>query len=45
MVYLSAEKAAQPRFPDPDGGTGMNSCSYCIHSHTAAARAKGMSEG
>ena len=21
-----------------------NSCSYCIHSHTAAARAKGMSE-
>ncbi|HRP78109.1 MAG TPA: carboxymuconolactone decarboxylase family protein [Aquamicrobium sp.] len=22
-----------------------NSCSYCIHSHTAAARAKGMTEG
>ena len=21
-----------------------NNCSYCIHSHTAAARAKGMSE-
>ncbi|WP_375588979.1 carboxymuconolactone decarboxylase family protein [Hoeflea alexandrii] len=22
-----------------------NNCSYCIHSHTAAARAKGMTEG
>ena len=22
----------------------MNSCSYCIHSHTAAARAKGLTE-
>jgi AhpD family alkylhydroperoxidase len=22
-----------------------NSCSYCVHSHTAAARAKGLSEG
>lgn len=22
-----------------------NSCSYCVHSHTAAARAKGMTEG
>lgn len=22
-----------------------NSCSYCIHSHTAAAKAKGMTEG
>lgn len=22
----------------------MNSCSYCVHSHTAAARAKGMSD-
>jgi len=22
----------------------MNSCSYCIHSHTAAARAKGLSD-
>jgi AhpD family alkylhydroperoxidase len=22
----------------------MNSCSYCVHSHTAAARAKGMTE-
>ena len=22
-----------------------NSCSYCVHSHTAAARAKGMSDG
>ena len=21
-----------------------NSCSYCVHSHTAAARAKGMTE-
>ena len=22
----------------------INSCSYCVHSHTAAARAKGMSD-
>ncbi|MBN9673114.1 carboxymuconolactone decarboxylase family protein [Roseibium aggregatum] len=24
--------------------SAANSCSYCVHSHTAAARAKGMSE-
>jgi AhpD family alkylhydroperoxidase len=23
----------------------VNGCSYCVHSHTAAARAKGMTEG
>ena len=25
--------------------SAANACSYCVHSHTAAARAKGMSDG
>jgi len=25
--------------------SATNACSYCVHSHTAAARAKGMTEG
>jgi len=27
---------------DPEGLKRTNSCSYCIHSHTAAAKAQGM---